>query len=66
MKHPTCTGRPKWKKHPPKKHPPREMHNAGKVWSGYNYVQKYKCQSCGRTTIVAKPDKPPKPSSKPL
>jgi len=29
----------------------RKMHKAGKIWSGRKEVQRYRCQSCGRTTI---------------
>lgn len=27
------------------------MSKAGKAWSGYNKVQRYRCQKCGKTTI---------------
>jgi len=30
------------------------MHKAGKCWSGYNKVQRWKCQRCGRTTTKPK------------
>lgn len=29
-----------------------KMHRMGKVWSGRNRVQRYKCPNCGRTTII--------------
>lgn len=29
----------------------QSMSKAGKAWSGYNKVQRYRCQKCGKTTI---------------
>lgn len=31
-----------------------KMHKIGKVWSGRNRVQRYRCPNCGRTTINSK------------
>lgn len=53
---PICSGRPD---KPP--HEPRLMHHHGSTWSGYNKRQRYKCGSCGRTTIVVEDKKGPTP-----
>jgi len=31
------------------------MHKAGFIWSGKNRVQRYRCNVCGKTTVINNP-----------